>query len=257
MEAIAKNHQRLNTIIDVLIVDGSAIDQKMLSSYLKEYDVSFDVAQNKDEAIKKLKDFTFKLILVDVESPEIEGYKLVQMLSTDLDLATPVVAIITHDVDEVKTKCFDIGVNGCFTKPISKIEVVGVLTQFDILSVKNIQHTIDVEEYRAIDLSYLKEVSMGDTDYEREITSKFIEVISSEMAQLDDCLENERFDELKLVVHKMLSTIYVMGLGPKLSAHLQAIEYDDLSRVQLEHRIELIKIICAKAKEEAQVFLQE
>jgi CheY-like chemotaxis protein len=257
MGAIAKNRQGLNTIIDVLIVDGSAIDQKLLSSYLKEYDVSFDIAINKIEAIKKLKDFTFKLILVDVETPEIEGYRLVQMIRTDLDLAIPIVGIITHDVEEVKTKCFGIGIAGCFTKPISKIEVVGVLTQFDILSIKNIQHTIDVEKYRAIDLSYLKEVSMGDTDYEREITSKFIEVISNEIAQLDDCLENERFDELKSVAHKMLSTIYVMGLGPKLSAHLQAIEYDDLSRVQLEHRIELIKIICAKAKEEAQVFLAE
>jgi CheY-like chemotaxis protein len=254
MEAIGKDDQGLRTVIDVLIVDDHVIDQKLLSAYFKAYDVSFDIAENSEVAKKKLSDFTFRLVLVDVDSAEVDGYKLVETIRGDLDI--PIVAIIMDDVEEAKAKCFSLGMNGCFTKPISKIELVGVLTQFDILSI-NVQQGIDTEKFKVIDLSYLKEVSMGDTDYEHEIASKFIEVISAELVQLDDCLGNERFDDLKNVTHKMRSTIYIMGLGPKLSAHLQAIEDDDLSKVQLEHRIELIKIICTKAKEEAQVFLEE
>ncbi len=254
MEANNRDVQMGRTAIDVLIVDDNPVDQKLLSAYLKAYDVSFDIAENAGAAFKKLHDFTFKLILVDVNSTEMDGYQLVETIRGDLDI--PIVAIIGDDVEEVKAKCFAIRMNGCFTKPISKIELVGVLTQFDVLTVNTSRNT-GVERFKVIDLSYLKEVSMGDTDYEREVTSKFIEVISAELMLLTDCLDNERFDELKNVTHKMRSTIYIMGLGAKLSAHLQAIEDDDLSKAQLAHRIELIKIICTKAKEEAQEFLEE
>jgi len=252
MEATEKDDQGLRSTIDVLIVDDNVIDQKLLSAYLKAYDVSFDIAENSEAAVKKLSDVTFKLVLVDVDSAEVDGYTLVEMIRGDLNI--PIVAITMDDVEEVKAKCFAIGMNGCFTKPISKIELVGVLTQFDVLSINTLQIT-GADKFKVIDLSYLKEVSMGDTDYEHEVAGKFIEVISAELIQVTDCLENEKFDELKNVMHKMRSTIYIMGLGSKLSAHLQAIEEDILSKVQLAHRIELIKIICEKAKEEAQEFL--
>ncbi|WP_165501377.1 hypothetical protein [Pedobacter psychrodurus] len=54
----------------------------------------------------------------------------------------------------------------------------------------------------------------------------------------------------------MLSTIYVMGLRLKLSAHLQSIEDDNLTTDQYRYRVKLIAMICEKAKEEAQVFLE-
>jgi len=255
MKANGKGRQKFNPTTDVLVVDGNAIDAEQLSAYLKEYDVSFEIAGNEDIAIKKLNDFTFKLILVDVEGAGPEGYELVKKIRKNIDI--PVVAMLVHNIEEIKAACFKIGINGCVTKPISKIELVGILTQFEVLVSENIQQDIDNEKYKIIDLSYLKALSMGDVAYEKEIGHKFIEVISAELQQLDSCLQDGRFDELKKVTHKMRATIYIMGLGPKLSAHLQAIEYDDLSELQLANRIELVKIICARAKEEAYLFLEE
>ena len=132
MEDRGKRHQELNTLIDVLIIDNGNVDQKILSIYLKEYDVSFEIVEDKEVALKKLNDLKFKMVLIDVDNAELEAYNLVKIIRKNLNI--PIVAIVMDDLEEAKTKCFRAGINGCFTKPISKIELVGVLTQFSVLT---------------------------------------------------------------------------------------------------------------------------
>ncbi|ARS40696.1 hypothetical protein CA265_13930 [Sphingobacteriaceae bacterium GW460-11-11-14-LB5] len=254
------NDQELNSIVDVLVVDDQAMDQKNLSDYLKEYDVRFAIASNTNEAIKILADYPCRLILIAANLLEDDSFNIVQKIRAGSPSDVSIVAIIEKDLEELKAKCFNAGLDGCFTKPISRIELVGVLTHFlpdEVLSTKNIQVKHEVEGYKAIDLGYLKEISMGDIAYEKEITEKFIEIVSEEINDLNNCLVAGDYEKLKRIAHKMLSTIYVMGLGPKLSAHLQAIEDDDLTSDQYRYRVELIAMICEKAKEEAQVFLEQ
>ncbi|TCD21772.1 response regulator [Pedobacter psychrodurus] len=141
---------KLNSIIDVLIVDDQAMDQKRLSDYLKEYDVSFAVAGNANEAMESLADYTFKLILIAADLLENDSYNIVQKIRTYWSSDISIVAIIEKDLEELKSKCFTAGLNGCFTKPISRIELVGVLTQFlpkEALPTKNIQVKNEGEGY--------------------------------------------------------------------------------------------------------------
>ncbi|WP_293311436.1 response regulator [Pedobacter sp. UBA5917] len=241
-------------LIDVLIINDVALDQELLSAYLNEYDVSFCVAASKDGAFKKLGDFTFKLILIDAAFTLSQGYNMVEKIRADLQLTIPIVAITTENVDLTKTECFSTGINGYFTKPISKIELVGVLTQFlpgEALSTNGVGSFVP----QTIDLSYLKEISMGDVGYELEMAEKFVEMISDEMIQLMDCLERGNVELLKRLVHKMRSTIYLMGLGPKLITTIEAIEYENLSAKQLKFQVDVIITVCEKAKEEVLVFL--
>lgn len=244
-----------HAIIDILVLQEVSADQKQLLDCLKEYEVSFEVSSNETEALQKLTQSAFKLMIIDFILLENSGFSLVHKIYAQLDLNIPVVAVIPQHAETLQSQCFDAGVSGCFTRPISKIEVVGILTQF--LQTETLPHQINEKaaEYEAIDLTYLKEVSMGDVNYEREMTAKFIEIISADLEALDCYLAAGRLDELKGVAHKMLSTIYVMGLGSKVSTHLHAIEFDHLSKAQLVHQVQLVATICNKAKEEAQAFL--
>lgn len=245
----------LNATIDVLLLQEASADQRQLLDCLKEYEVSFKVSTNEAEALLNLAENAFRLIMVDFSLLKGSGFNLVHKIYAQLDLNIPVVAIIPHHAEALQSQCFDAGVSGCFTQPISKIEVVGILTQF--LQTETLPHQKNQNEagYEAIDLTYLKEVSMGDVDYEQEMTAKFIEIISADLEALDFYLAAGRLDELKSVAHKMLSTIYVMGLGSKVSTHLHSIEFDHLSKAQLVHQVQLVATICNKAKEEAQAFL--
>ncbi|SDD90845.1 response regulator [Pedobacter soli] len=240
---------------DVLVLQPQNAEQQQLLSCLKENDVSFKVVQNETEAFQILEQTAFKLIIVDLAVLENSEFSLVHKIRAQKSSDIPVVAIIPQNAEALQSRCFEAGVTGCFTKPISKIEVMGILTQF-LQNETFTQQTVDNESgYETIDLTYLKEVSMGDVDYEREMTAKFIEIISTDLEALDFYLVANRYNELKAVAHKMLSTIYVMGLGSKVSTHLHAIEFDHLSKAQLVQQVQLVATICKKAKEEAQAFL--
>ncbi|RBQ02239.1 hypothetical protein [Pedobacter miscanthi] len=111
--------------------------------------------------------------------------------------------------------------------------------------------------YQTIDLSYLKELSMGDTGYELEMAEKFVELVSDEMIQLAAYLEGGDIEALKRLVHKMRSTIYLMGLRPKLIIAIEAIEYEKLAAEQLKFHVDAILTVCRKAKEEVLLFLDK
>lgn len=108
---------------------------------------------------------------------------------------------------------------------------------------------------QTINLSYLKEISMGDAGFEREMAEKFISIIADELIHLTHCLEKKNYEALKRTVHKMKSTVYLMGLKPKLNAALEAVEYDNLTHNQFKQHINQIVSVCEMAKEEVRMFL--
>jgi len=153
MKANKASDKELNSIAEVLIVVDHATDQKRLSGCLKEYDVSFVVAVDTNEAVKTLADHTFMLVLIAAELLENDSYKIVEKIRAYSSSDVSIVAIIEKDSDELKTQCFNAGLDGCFTRPISRIELVGVLTHFlsnDVLSTKNIQVKHELDGYGAI-----------------------------------------------------------------------------------------------------------
>ena len=60
----------------ILIVDDEAIIRDFLSEVLEDYDI--DVATDGDEAIAKLKDRTFDLIITDLRMPRVPGEEVVK-----------------------------------------------------------------------------------------------------------------------------------------------------------------------------------
>lgn len=254
-----KDHAQNNSV-DVLLVEDNSINQKLFSYYFNEYDVSYDVVNDGFEAIDILRKKKYKLILLDIELPKKDGYHTAQEIREVLNIDTPIVAITAHDINDVKEQCFETGMNACFSKPVSKVELVGVLAQFlpQEIFANSIKKKADIKkekDYQTIDFDYLKQVSMGDKVFEKKLTEQFCEKISENLNMLDECLINEDVAELKFVAHQMHSTIFIMGLRSKLESHLDAIERNTLNYEQLKARIGIISLVCKKAREEARQFL--
>lgn len=116
--------------IDVLIVGDDLVNQELLSSYLLEYDVTFKIVKSGSLAIEALEQSQFRLLILDIELFELMGCELTKHLRNEMAIHIPIVAITNYSLEFIKKKCFDAGMNACFSKPISKIELVGILTQF-------------------------------------------------------------------------------------------------------------------------------
>ncbi len=113
------------TIGNVLIVDDSNINLRLLSQLLTSRGHHVQMAQNGNEALKVAQSSPTDLILLDIMMPEMDGYQVCQRLKADEQTnAIPVIFISALDATQDKVKALNIGGVDYITKPFQGDEVI-------------------------------------------------------------------------------------------------------------------------------------
>jgi len=102
----------------VLVVEDGLLNQKLLSGLLERRDCDVTVANNGQEAVDRLAEHTFDLVLMDVQMPVMDGLEATQLIrqrEATEENSTPIVAI-TAGVD--RQRCLDAGMDEYLSKPV-------------------------------------------------------------------------------------------------------------------------------------------
>ena len=103
----------------VLVVDDSLTIRVYHTSLLKSFGFEVDTAENGMEALEKVMNKKYDLILSDINMPVMDGYEFVKKLrKLDNYKLTPVVFVTTLDSEEDKRKGFMAGATLYIVKPI-------------------------------------------------------------------------------------------------------------------------------------------
>jgi len=105
----------------ILIVDDEAIIRDFLSEVLEDYDI--DVATDGDEAIAKLKDRTFDLIITDLRMPKVPGEEVVKA-AREHSPKTKVIVISGYSSLYTVSQSVSHGASGFLSKPFSIKELM-------------------------------------------------------------------------------------------------------------------------------------
>jgi CheY-like chemotaxis protein/nitrogen-specific signal transduction histidine kinase len=241
----------------VLVVEDNSFNQKLITHLFKIWKLDFDLVENGKEAISILQKRVYDLILMDMQMPEMDGYTATNEIRNTLKINTPIIAMTAHALAGEREKCISFGMNEYIAKPIREEELHVLISQFT--QVPNIifeQNTnLQVNPYKYINLQYMKEISAGNIEYEKNVTQQFIEAIPNEILLLEKASNSKDYDALKQIAHNMKTSISIMGLNKILDTYLDAIEYEDLSSNEINKRIVEINDVCEKAIVEARVFL--
>ena len=116
--------------LSILVAEDNIVNQKVITAMLKKLGMHVDVANNGKEAIAALsqKDHGYKLVLMDCQMPEVDGYaatRKIRMLEKNEVHGgrMPIIAMTAHALPGDREKCLDAGMDDYITKPIN-IEVV-------------------------------------------------------------------------------------------------------------------------------------
>ena len=109
--------------------------------------------------------------------------------------------------------------------------------------------------YQYINLDYMKEVSAGNTEYEKAVTGQFLEAIPGELQALEQAWQQKDSETMKHVAHNMKTTISVMGLNGLLGEELDSIEDQDNDHRLSGDTIDTVISVCRMALVEARHFL--
>ncbi|MCH4823490.1 response regulator [Gramella lutea] len=100
----------------ILIVDDNRINQVVTKRILEKKDFECEVAGDGNEAIGKVKNEDYDLILMDVNMPGISGLEASRLIR-EFDKDIPILALTAVEVEEIREEIQSAGMNGIIIKP--------------------------------------------------------------------------------------------------------------------------------------------
>ena len=111
----------------ILVVDDSATVREEVSSFLKGHSLSVETADDGKDGLEKLKsDGGIKLVISDVNMPNMDGLTMVEKIRNELNNASVNIIMLTTESDpRMKERGKAAGVKGWIVKPFKGDNVVG------------------------------------------------------------------------------------------------------------------------------------
>jgi len=114
----------------IFVIDDSATNLAVVSEMLKnEYKTL--TMPSAEKMFYLLERITPKVILLDVEMPDMDGYEAIQILKENEKYKDiPVVFLTGNDDDETRDKCLSYGAAEIITKPFQKELLADLLKRY-------------------------------------------------------------------------------------------------------------------------------
>ena len=113
----------------VLLTEDNVDNQRLVSILLKRMGIECDTAGNGKEAIARLQDAEYDLILMDVQMPVMDGITATKLLRKK-GYQIPIVALTANAMKQEQQDCLDAGCNDICTKPIAYSDFSQVMAKY-------------------------------------------------------------------------------------------------------------------------------
>jgi CheY-like chemotaxis protein len=118
----------------LLIAEDIAVNQLVISAYLKSENFTIDFADNGKIALEKFKQTSYDMVLMDIEMPIVDGYLATRQIR-DFERAqglarTPVIALTAAVFADSVRDIIEAGCDGHIAKPVKKETLLKKIRQF-------------------------------------------------------------------------------------------------------------------------------
>ncbi|MBO6536056.1 MAG: response regulator [Balneolaceae bacterium] len=103
--------------LSLLIVEDNRINRLLAFTLLDKWGVNYDWSENGKDAIEKLANKKFDIILMDMQMPVMDGLEATRYIRNELHLDIPIIALTANAFKDDADKCLQSGMNDVITKP--------------------------------------------------------------------------------------------------------------------------------------------
>ncbi|WP_373500185.1 response regulator, partial [Desulfococcus sp.] len=118
----------------ILLVEDNETIQLVSLGLLKSLGYAADLAQNGQEAIEALEKKDYRLVLMDMEMPVMDGYEATKAIRGDqspvMNPDVPIIAMTAHAMQRDLDRCLAVGMDGYLTKPVKKQDLATLLETY-------------------------------------------------------------------------------------------------------------------------------
>ncbi|MCX6267527.1 MAG: ATP-binding protein [Bacteroidetes bacterium] len=233
----------------ILVVEDNEFNQFIARSILLKWNIIPDLASNGKEAIEKVAQNNYDLILMDMQMPVLDGLSATRIIRNELQVTTPVIALTAFATKEAIDKALAAGMNGYLTKPFEEETLFSqLLSTFNIppqyttddeksSPTQNNPETIEALHY---DLTKLSRLLGDDTTEIVELIEKFVELTPEYSSALFIAFEQNNMEEIAKEAHKIKSSLEILA-SEHLSSNIRLIHEYARTKENLEKLPDLIK----------------
>jgi len=210
------------TGIKVLLVEDNDINRLYASKVLQELGCRVETAENGQEAIDKLKESNFEIILMDLQMPILDGFEATKIIRTEFPDArrnVPIIALTANAIKGDNEKCLEVGMNDYLSKPFTseklRNKIFASLKNSKSAAGSNIPNVDRVAIQNGInyDLSYLKELCNNDEAFIKEMVTTFVSTTPKVLTQIEESLAINDYQQISKIAHKLKPSVSFMGIN--------------------------------------------
>jgi len=253
-----------DTRFKILVAEDNAMNQSLMRHLLSYWNLDFDIVSNGQVAIEALQRNEYRLLLMDIQMPVMDGYTATLKIRNELGMNIPIIAMTAHAMTGEREKCLCYGMNEYIPKPIREKELFQMMKNLlkpngGAAEVKNENSNNPVRSGDFLNLDYLKEVSGGNAAFEISMIEQFLRQVPGELAAMQEAYDTANHPELIHNAHNLKTSVAFMGLAKDLDRHLNYIESNaGIQNVNdnVGEKIKNVNNICQEVFREAKNYLE-
>lgn len=247
--------------IRILLTDDNEYNRIVAKDTLelKIKDIFVIEAGDGREAVEKLREENFDLILMDVQMPILDGYSATQKIRTDFPYpknTIPIIALTASVVRSDLEKCLQCGMNGYIPKPFRTEEflhsIYSILHGEKMDLPDNDRTESAIFSAKVTDLSFLNEFTEGDEVQLQKYINMYLDSAPKNLQIIADSLSAKNFPVIKSTVHQIKPHLKFMGMGSaaEIAAKIEELAASGNDTAELTLLIKQLHEACRKSFEE-------
>lgn len=195
--------------LKILLVEDNMVNVKFVLALFSVNNWSADVVYNGKEAVEKVRNNSYDIILMDIEMPEMNGYVATSIIRQDLKSNIPILGISAHAMAGERDKCMLIGMNDYLSKPINSKLLFAKISSLTQNSKSTLTETA---KKPLIDIKYLLVNFNNNKDLIADIIDVFLKTLPENLYHITNAIDNNDFKKVKILTHNIKSSIFTMGI---------------------------------------------
>ncbi|MCS3797871.1 ATP-binding protein [Niastella sp. OAS944] len=258
------NYQSLGNR-NVLVAEDVELNQYLVRHIMESWGFTVDVVSNGREAVDKIQENSYDIVLMDIQMPEMDGMeatRAIRQLNDPVKAAIPIVALTANALKGDSEKYLAAGMNDFLPKPFNEQKLFLVISHNlktsakEAIPMRETNTTVTGDQEKLYDLSMVQTIAGGDTGFVKKMVQLFIETVPPSMTDIQKETGQQNWVNVSKLAHKMKATIDSMGIV-KIKEVVRAIEAngkkgEDVDKIpgQVQEVIEVLEACVFQLKKD-------
>lgn len=225
--------------LNILLAEDNLVNQKLAGFLLQKMGHRYEIVGNGIEALEKLDQQKWDLILMDLQMPEMDGERATALIR-DMEARNPrltrqkIIAMTAHAMQGDREFCLQHGFDGYVAKPVSPDVLQSEIARVMALDAAPASPPSSTTAVEKPDLAALSARLGADTELLKELLSLFANELPRLVSQLQQALRENHQENIRRVAHKLRGESATFGFE-SFVALLQELEHAATHNMPLDN----------------------